>query len=298
MTQSPVAFFVFNRPALTARVFESIRRARPAKLLLVADGPRKDHPSDAGRCQEVLEIISRVDWPCDVYRQFSGINLGCKERVSSGLDWTFKMVDRAIVLEDDCWPAPDFFPFCDSMLDRYAADTRIMQVCGNNLAGKRVPIIDSYSFSKIGPIWGWASWRRAWTFYDVDMKSWPKVVEEKIYEQFWDLSHEISFRFPLYQEVYSGKVNTWDIQWGYAKLLQRGLSIIPAENLISNLGFDDGSESTHTGNKDHPAAALPCGGLQFPLRHPTIVERNKRLELGIDTLLSGRPLSLNPEDEP
>jgi len=290
LTRSPVVFLIFNRPELTAKVFESIRQARPAKLLLVADGPRDDRPSDAGRCLQVREIVSRVDWPCDVYREFSEINLGCKKRVSSGLDWAFDTVDRAIVLEDDCWPAPDFFPFCDAMLERYADDTRIMQVCGNNLAGARVPIADSYSFSKIGPIWGWASWRRAWSFYDVEMRSWPRVVEEKIYEQFWDLSHEIDFRFPLYQEVYRGTVNTWDIQWGYAKMMQRGLSIIPAENLISNLGFDDGSDSTHTGNKDHPAAALPCGTLQFPLRHPTTVERNRRLELGIDTLLLGRPL--------
>src|SRR5688572_12906720 len=116
---TPVAFFVFNRPEPTARVFVEIARARPKQLLIVADGPRTDRPGEAEHCACVREIVSRVDWDCDVRTNYSDTNLGCKRRVSSGLDWVFDQTEAAIVLEDDCLPDPTLFRFFDETLARY-----------------------------------------------------------------------------------------------------------------------------------------------------------------------------------
>lgn len=288
MLHTPVAFLVFNRPTLTEQVFDMIRQARPAQLLIVADGPRMTRPEDLRLCQEVRRIVSQVDWPCEVFRNYADTNLGCKQRVSSGLAWVFQTVEQAIILEDDCLPVSSFFLFCEELLERYHDDTRIMQICGNNLAGSKFVEEQSYTFSKIGPIWGWASWRRAWKYYDVEMKLWPQTVEEKLYENFWDLPDEVDFRFPLYQEVYNHAIDTWDIQWGFAKFIHAGLSIIPKYNLISNIGFDDGAESTHTVNPHHPLAKLPCHELSFPLQHPSYLIRNKLLEQAINDMLAGK----------
>lgn len=114
---TPVAMLVFNRPELTARVFAAIRAARPQQLLIVADGPRNGHPEDVQRCAEIRRIVEQVDWPCRVFRNFSETNLGCKLRVSSGLDWVFSQVEEAIILEDDCLPDYSFFRFCQEMLE-------------------------------------------------------------------------------------------------------------------------------------------------------------------------------------
>ena len=144
---TPVAFLVFNRPDLTARVFERIAAARPQTLLLVADGPRNEN--EVATCDQVRNIITRVDWDCRVLTNFSDINLGCKRRVASGLDWVFSQVEEAIILEDDCLPSLSFFPFCQGLLERYRDDNRIFAIGGTNLQFGISRTEHSYYFSAV-----------------------------------------------------------------------------------------------------------------------------------------------------
>src|SRR5512146_3409648 len=99
---TPVAMMVFNRPEKTEQVFAAVRAARPRRLLVVADGPRSGREGEAARCAAVRAIFDRVDWECEVERDFAPENLGCRRRMSSGLDWVFSRCEEAIVLEDDC----------------------------------------------------------------------------------------------------------------------------------------------------------------------------------------------------
>lgn len=155
--KTPVAFLIFNRPDTTRRVFAEIAKARPPKLLVVADGPRADHPDDVEKCAAVRAIIDGIDWDCKVLTNYSDINLGCKRRVSSGLDWVFDTVEEAIILEDDCLPHPAFFRFCEEMLNKYRDDKRIAMISGDNFQFGRKRTEYSYYFSRYPHIWGWAS---------------------------------------------------------------------------------------------------------------------------------------------
>src|ERR1700722_15808169 len=128
---TPVAIFLFNRPEHTARVFAEIAKAKPAALLLVADGPRNEANGEA--CQASRKIVETINWTCDVRRNFSDVNLGCRRRMSSGIDWVFSLFDRAILPEDDCIPHLPFFPFCSELLDRYQNDEQIMMISGDNM---------------------------------------------------------------------------------------------------------------------------------------------------------------------
>ncbi|MGC1799486.1 MAG: hypothetical protein WA701_03795, partial [Solirubrobacterales bacterium] len=184
--RTPVAMLIFNRPETTARVFERVREARPPKLLVVADGPRADRPGEAGRCREARAVVEAVDWPCELMTDYSEVNLGCGKRISSGLDWVFDSVEEAIVLEDDCLPHPSFFRFCEELLKRYRAEERVVHVSGDNFqsAGRAGGAVGrllrlagrswspSYYFSRYAHVWGWASWRRAWSDYDFEMTAW------------------------------------------------------------------------------------------------------------------------------
>lgn len=270
--KTPVAFLIFNRPETTERVFREIAKARPEKLLVVADGPRPGKSGEAEKCEQARRVVSSVDWDCEVLTDFSDVNLGCRKRVSSGLDWVFDTVEEAIVLEDDCLPAESFFRFCEELLARYRDDERVMQVCGANFLGGWRRTEWSYYFSNYGPIWGWASWRRAWRHYDVEMKLWPQVKERKVLEDFCVNKDEVMARRSIYDRVFSGGIDTWDFQWGFAKLVNSGLSITPNVNLISNIGF--GAGATHTaGSSAH--AALETGAVEFPLDHPPFVLRDR-----------------------
>ena len=109
---TPILFIIFNRPDTTQRVFNEIRKAKPTRLFIVADGPRENIPGETEKCQEVRNIINQVDWDPKIYKNYSNVNLGCKVRPSSGIDWFFENVEEGIILEDDCLPSQSFFWFC------------------------------------------------------------------------------------------------------------------------------------------------------------------------------------------
>jgi hypothetical protein len=263
---------MFNRPQLTSRIFEEIRRARPSKLLVVADGPRADRPGEAARCAETRRIIEGVDWPCEVLTNYSETNLGCKRRVSSGLDWVFEEVEEAIILEDDCLPDPTFFRFCSELLEKYRDDQRIFHISGNHFRSTGEANPNSYYYSRYSFIWGWASWRRAWKHYDVEMKLWPFIRQGKWIGTLFDSESAVDSWTREFQNVYDGKVDTWDYQWALACWANGGLSIRPRGNLISNIGFTP--DATHTTDADNTSANIPTEPMEFPLRHPPFMMRD------------------------
>lgn len=239
--ETPVLFMVFNRPRLTNRVFQSIRAAKPRKLYIAADGPRKTHPDDAARCKLVREIVAQVDWPCETHHLFRDGNLGCKKAVSGAIDWFFSHEEEGIVLEDDILPDPSFFHFCSKLLAVHRNDDRVMHVAGFNVAPDAAPPGQDYFFSCFGTVWGWATWRRAWQHYRVDMAGW-RDYEKQVFRHFPKNLWKVRSR--LYDKLANNEIDTWDYQWTFWRLVQDGLSIIPANNLVRNIGF--GAEATHT----------------------------------------------------
>jgi hypothetical protein len=273
---TPVAFLIFNRPDTTQRVFAEIARARPPKLLVVADGPRMHRPGEAARVAEARSIIERVDWPCEVLTDFSAANLGCKRRVSSGMDWVFDQVEEAIILEDDCVPHPTFFPFCEELLKRYRDDERVAQIGGVNFQFGHRRNGDSYYFSRYNHIWGWASWRNRWQgHYDAGLKLWPRARDEGWISDMVRTPKEAKYWTRLFDLVHQGKIDTWDYQWTFACWIQRRLTILPNVNLISNIGFR--ADGTHT-TAENKLAELPLQEMPFPLTHPVGVIENRALD--------------------
>jgi hypothetical protein len=263
-----VALLIFNRPDTTARVFEAIAKAKPSKLLVVADGPRPDRLGEADKCAQTRAIINNVDWDCEVITNYSPINLGCKKRVASGLDWIFELVEEAIILEDDCLPEHSFFRFCDEMLERYRLNERVGMVSGGNLQLGQSRGNASYYFSRYTHIWGWATWRRAWKHYDRDMALWPSFRDEGWLDRVFGSQGEREYWQNSFQWVYDGKLDTWDCSWTFAAITHGMLQVVPNVNLISNIGF--GPEATHT----HVVgihANMPTQPMAFPIKHPNFV---------------------------
>ncbi|MCL5997266.1 MAG: glycosyltransferase family 2 protein [Chloroflexi bacterium] len=288
---TPVAFIIFNRPGSTEQVFAEIARAKPPKLLVVADGPRESHPHEAEKCLAARAVIDRVDWDCEVLTNFATSNMGCKNRVASGLDWVFQQVDQAIILEDDCLPHPTFFRFCAELLEKYHDDERIMMVAGSNLRPGQERAEYSYHFSRYSQIWGWATWRRSWQNYDVDMKLWPVIRDEHWLEDILeDRRAAQKWSKPL-QTFYDGHAETWDTQWMFACWIQSGLTVIPRVNLVSNIGF--GPDAVHTKDPTSRHANLPTEAMSFPLRHPPFIVRDIKVDrLTEENLFDPKPTTI------
>jgi hypothetical protein len=269
---TPVAFLIFNRPDKTARVFEAIRQAKPPKLLVVADGPRPDRPDDVENCKAARAIIDKVDWDCAVLKNYSEVNLGCGKRPATGITWVFEQVEEAIIFEDDCLPHPTFFRFCEELLNYYRHDERIMVISGNNFQFGRSRTNYSYYFSRYNHIWGWASWRRAWKYFDYDLKLWPKIKNENWLTSILEDKTAVKYWTKNFQRTYEGEPTVWDYRWTFACWIQNGLTILPNVNLVSNIGFGEGA--THTSSSKSKVANLPVEEMIFPLKHPPFLLRH------------------------
>lgn len=274
MLETPIAYIIFNRPRHTSETFAAIRAQRPAMLFIIADGPRSDHPTDADRCLEVREIVEAIDWPCDVHRNYADENHGCKHRVISGLNWVFSQVERAIVLEDDCLPHPDFYGYCDALLECYKDDDRVMVVTGNNFQDGRRRGTASYYFSKYNHVWGWATWRRAWQKNDPSLAFWPEWKESNAWEQHTRDKLERRYWTDIFDRMHRNEIDTWDYPWTASVWYHGGLTATPNVNLVTNIGF--GPDGTHTvASEDQDGLpAYPLG----PLTHSEKVEQDRKAD--------------------
>jgi hypothetical protein len=263
---TPIIFIVFNRPDPTRSVFDVIARQRPQRLLIIADGPRSARPREMEACLQVRDIVSRIDWPCEISTDFAASNLGCKNRIISGLNWAFSLVDEAIILEDDCLPDPSFFPFCHELLNRYRDDNRVSMIAGTNFVPGATPVSPSYFFSHVTHIWGWATWRRAWSRYDEHLSQWPAIRASGLLEQALCEPRLTRYWTGIFDQMHAGTgPNTWDYQWFYTNLVNHSLIAVPHTNIISNIGF--GADATHTTHAN-PNMLVPSEPIEFPLVHP------------------------------
>jgi hypothetical protein len=207
-----------------------------------------------------------VDWPCEVHTLFREFNLGCREAVSSAITWFFKNELEGIILEDDCLPNPTFFPYCAELLERYRNEPKIAMISGDNF--QKQPFSDeSYYFSRITHIWGWATWRRAWALYDKELSTYDPRQASYLLTAIRNDVNFVSYWHDRFQQTKSGVIDTWDYQWLWTCWSTGGLACAPGVNLISNIGF--GADATHTTGGESPFANLATASIQLPLRDPT-----------------------------
>ena len=267
---APILFIIFSRPDVTQKVFDRIKLAKPAKLYVAADGPRKGNVADKEKCAETRNLVlNNIDWDCEVITLLRDENLGCRNAVSQAISWFFDQEEMGIILEDDCLPDISFFKFCQECLLKYKDDDRFFHINGSNYQlGWQRDADYPYYFTKYNSIWGWASWRRAWKFYDVNIPNWPEIKEKRFFLDMSNSEVDALNRMQIFDSVYNKKVDTWDYQWTFTIMSQSGICITPNKNLISNIGFGEGA--THT-TKPNKRANLPVESVKLPLNHPKFV---------------------------
>lgn len=276
----PVYLIFFNRPDTFKMVFEAVKKARPSKLFLACDGPRRGREDDVENIKACQQIASEIDWDCEVYKNYSTENLGCGMRMYSGINWAFEYVDRLIILEDDCVPNNDWFKFCEELLERYKDDDRIYMISGMNHLGVYDKTPNSYFFGP-GCCWGWATWKRAWKNVEYNLTFLDDKYSMKCIEK----------TYPYYKNIYQiglerkaildqgKKLTAWTYQSGVAAALQNQLSIIPSVNLITNVGLTADSGHATNNIKKLPKRVqkyfnMPKHELKFPLKHPKYIVKD------------------------
>lgn len=279
MYRVPILFLIFNRPDTTKQVFERIRQIKPALLYVAADGPRSNRSGEIELCKETREIVTYIDWPCEIKTLYRDQNLGCKIAVSSAISWFFEHEEYGVILEDDCLPDLSFFSFCEELLIKYKDDDRIGHIGGNNFFHGIVNDHLSYDFCSFSHIWGWASWRRVWQNYDVNFSYWEEALKDKykmnsLFNNVWEKIYFSSF----ISDTLKGDrgINTWDVQYLFMLRVQNQLSIYPKVNLVTNIGLND-PNATHTTKKSRKSYIL-SEQIKLPLHHPMYVLSNRLID--------------------
>ena len=275
--QHPALLLIcYNRPDLLEQVLKSLPSRYEGRIYISCDGPKADDEQDYILVKKNEQLVREHfrNHPLLNLRVHSE-NLGCRQHVQGAISWFFQNEEEGIVLEDDCVVADDFIAFCAEMLERWRHNPKIMLITGDNSFNVQAPGGYSYGFADRPLIWGWATWRRAWLQNDPDLKSWGEIRGTTYEKGMWPSKKEARFRRQLLDRIVSSGVpDTWDAQWAYSIKLMGGLTIMPAKNLVRNIGFR--ADATHTKTLEHPRAECPTGAV-FPLAHPTSVANTMKV---------------------
>lgn len=278
-----VLLIFFARPEQTKQVFEQIRCARPSKLYLYQDGARENRPDDIENIRKCREIVSNIDWECQVYTLYQPKNFGCDPSEYLAQKWMFGTEEMGIVLEDDDVPSQSFFSFCKELLEKYKYDERINMICGMNNTEVSEHTPYSYLFSISGSITGWASWKRVideWKDY-VDFVNDEYAIKQfhDRYRYFMDTKRYVK---RCKQHNASGIAHYESILGSNARLNSR-LNIVPKYNMISNIGITENSTHSVSNYKMLPRGIrrifyMKTYDIEFPLNHPPYVIQDVAFE--------------------
>lgn len=277
MSVIPVLLITFNRPEHTQRVLETIMAAQPKDLFVFQDGARDGNEDDLKKCVKVRQVVDELTNGTEVrlHTNYSNCNLGCGAGPMTGITWFFNQVEMGIVMEDDCLPHPDFFEYCEELLNRYKEYDKVRFI-NSTLYDNRWKCDASYDFSRYMVTGAWAGWRRTWQGFDLDLKTLDAKAFRKHVLQLTDNRAEANWWYSIVKEIQQDnrKKSYWDYQMQIHLFNESALSIHPKCNLVSNIGFD--GAGTHTlsnfdsrGNRE----VFPI----LPMTHPLeqIVDRKR-----------------------
>ena len=278
----PILLITFNRPDHTRRVLERILEAKPQELYVFQDGAREGNANDAAKCAEVRQVIDTL-WDNylslavlenekqqpRLHRYYSDVNLGCGPGPMTALNWFFSENEMGIILEDDAVPHPDFFGYCEQLLEKYKDDESVRAIGSMNVDTH--PWGDgSYYFSMMNRnLCAWATWRRAWNDFDLYLRDTDWRTLDKTLKRYGCGFYEREYWLDRLKEVQKdgqgGK--SWDMQFFMSIWLHGAKGIIPNVNLSSNIGTV--GEATHQMTEGNLIDNVPTHPI-LPLVHPSI----------------------------
>ena len=278
MKDTAVLVLLFNRPHETEKLFEYLAKLKPEKLYVNQDGQRKNSLKDIELCEKVKKIALNPSWNCKVFSNLSKNNNGCRNSVSSGLDWFFEKEQFGIILEDDCMPSISFFKFSKEMLNKYKDNKKIAVISGSNFQkDNKIIGMGDYYYSKYAHCWGWSSWRRAWKYYDKNLSFWPKWKNSIEWKTFHQNKLEQKYWTSIFDRVYDNKIDSWAYIWQASVWYNNAMTITPNKNLILNIGFN--KNATHTNIQDKNISNNPISSLPDDLKSPELIKIDMEADL-------------------
>jgi hypothetical protein len=281
--KTPVVFIIFNRPNESEKTFNAIKKVKPERLFVISDGPRDWATTDIENVFKCRELLNLIDWECEITPIFSEVNLGCMRRIVTGLNEVFRIVEKAIILEDDCVPTVDFFRFMEWGLNQFSNEPSIGMISGSNLIAHKIMPKERNGFSSFINIWGWGTWKRVWEKHDPylslsEIKGNMVCIKKNLNLKWWEAMYwKELFKYSVYAS------STWDFQVQYSFFKNRLMSVYPAVNLIHNIGFSGNGTHTNVEEPEYIRKNLPNNNSDIFSRD---VDISKKIDFIRDKMLA------------
>jgi GT2 family glycosyltransferase len=266
--QTPLAVFTYNRPSHAEKLFESLARCErldECSVRIYCDGPKK------------IDQVPRIEESRAVARTWAkrlgaevverGRNRGLARSIVEGATELCEDHGRVIVVEDDFVLSPDFLDYMLQALDRYENEEAVFQVSGY-MPPVRNPAEPDVLLLPLSTTWGWATWARAWKFFDWKAAGWTEQLPEETRRRF-DLGGAYPYSRMLTDRL-SQKNDSWGILWWWTVFNAGGLVSYPRQSLVWVGGWD--GSGTHCGSfPAFPQSAVEAFSfrrLSAPIRFP------------------------------
>ncbi len=233
---APILLFVFNRPDHVRRTVEALQRntlAAESILYIYSDAARTPEQKDA--VSEVRRYIYTINGFKEINIIEREENWGLAKSIIDGVTTRVKEYGRVIVLEDDLITAPYFLQFMNDALEAYKDEERVGHIQGCDFT-QDPSLPDTFLIRWTGS-WGWATWDRAWKYFNPDGKALLKQIEDRKLTYTFDFNGKYGYTRMLRRQI-EGKNNSWAIRWNASLFLNDILSLNVGKSLVQNEGFD------------------------------------------------------------
>jgi hypothetical protein len=268
MFKTPILLVLYNRVDETHNLFQIIRKIKPEKLYVAADGAKKNIPIDYQMCLKTRSVIM-PEWKCETKFLFHDEHLGKSKNAYQAISWMFEEEEEGIILFDDTMPNLDFFHYCEQLLEKYRDVPEIMHIGANYLERKKKYLKNSYFYSAYSFIWGFATWKRAWQGFGLEISNDLDFIN-KIIDQYVKNPIERIFCHRIYHSLKKHNLDYWEYQYNFHIWRNHGLCISPTVNLVTNVGFKK--------RKRRIRKLMKKTAPILPLQHPENIERNLRAD--------------------
>jgi hypothetical protein len=234
--KSPIILFTYNRLWHTKQTVEALQNnlfAEQSNLFIFSDGPKTE--KDEPKVKEVRKYLKTIKGFKNIEIIERDKNWGLANNIIDGVTKIVNEYGRIIVLEDDIVTSPYFLKYMNEALSKYEDKEKVMHVSGYMYPIKKEGLPDTF-FLKPTSCWGWATWERAWKYFEKTPEKQIKMLDK---DQIKDFNLNNSYDY--WSQVvlnYEGKLNTWAIFWYLSVYLNKGLSLHPRESLTKNIGTD------------------------------------------------------------
>jgi len=242
---APIVLFTYKRLWHTKQTVEALQKnlyADQSELFIFSDGAKNE--KDELKVKEVREYLKTIKGFKKIEIIERDKNWGLANNIIDGVTEIVNNFGKVIVLEDDIITSPYFLKYMNEALERYEEEEKVMHISGYMFPIKTDGLPDTF-FLKPTSCWGWATWKRAWKYFERNPEKQIKILTKNQIKDF-NLNNSYDYWSHLVLN-YQGKLYTWAIFWYLSVYLNNGLSLHPRESLTKNIGTD--GSGTHFNGK-------------------------------------------------